>query len=101
MVPRKDASKIDALGDDSNPNIDVLSDNTPWVMNAIKSWKKVYDILECEIINYPNYSAKEDDEAFSAKLRLATHLELHKIVACPRIIPYNDLINLDLEHVEI
>jgi hypothetical protein len=28
MVPRKDAKKLDASGDDSNPNADVLSDTT-------------------------------------------------------------------------
>jgi hypothetical protein len=38
MVPRKDAKKIDASGDDSNPNEDVLLDTTPQVTYAIKSW---------------------------------------------------------------
>jgi hypothetical protein len=29
MAPRKAAKKLDALGDDSNPNADVLSNTTP------------------------------------------------------------------------
>jgi hypothetical protein len=40
MAPRKAARKQDALGDDSNPNTDVLSDTTPRVTDAIKSWKQ-------------------------------------------------------------
>jgi hypothetical protein len=68
-VPRKDAKKLDASCDDSNPNVDVLSDTTLLVMNTIKSWKQVFDILENEIINCPEDSAEEDNESFSAKLK--------------------------------
>jgi hypothetical protein len=50
MVPRKVEKKLDALGDDSNPNADVLSDTTLQVIDVIKSWKKVFDILEHEIL---------------------------------------------------
>jgi hypothetical protein len=70
MAPRKDAKKLDASGDDSNPNADVLSDTTPRVADAIKTWKQVFDVLEHEIINCPDDSAEEDDESFTAKLRL-------------------------------
>jgi len=39
MAPRNDAKTLDASGDDSNPNADVLSDKTSRVTDAIKSWK--------------------------------------------------------------
>jgi hypothetical protein len=101
MVPRKAAKKLDALGDDSNTNADVLSNTTPRVVDAIKTWKQVFDILEHETINCPDNSAEEDDGSFAAKLRSIAQLELHKIVARLRIIPYNDMINWALEHVDI
>jgi hypothetical protein len=70
MAPRKDAKKLDESSDDSNPNADVLSDTTPRVVDSIKSWKQVFDILEHDIINYPDDSAKEEDDFFSSNLRL-------------------------------
>ena len=70
MVPRKAMKKQDALADDSNPNTDVLSDTTPRIMDTIKSWKKVYDILEHEIIIFPDNSAEEYDDSFLAKIIL-------------------------------
>ena len=57
--------------------------------------------MEHEIINCPDDFAKEDDESFKNKLRLVAQSELHKIVARPRFIPYNDMINWALEHVDI
>ena len=101
MVPWKVANNIDALGDDSNPNANVLSNTTPRVTDAIKSWKQVFDILENEIINCPDETAEENDESFSSKLKFVAQLELHNIVARPRIISYNDMISWDLEHVDI
>jgi hypothetical protein len=68
MAPRKATRKLDALGDDSNPNIDVLSNTTPRVTDTIKSSKQVYDILEHEIINCPDDSAEEENESFHPSL---------------------------------
>jgi hypothetical protein len=89
------------LGDDSNPNADVLSDTTLRVVDAIKTWTHVFDVLEHEIINCPNDSVEEDDKSFTAKLRHVAQYELHNIDARPRIIPYNNMISWDLEHVNI
>jgi hypothetical protein len=86
---------------DSNPNVDVLSDTTSRVIDAIKSWRQVSNILEHAIINFPDDSVEEEDESFSTKLKFVAQSELHKIVAWPKIIPYNDMISWDLEHVNI
>jgi hypothetical protein len=37
IAPRKDTKKLDASGDDSNPNAYVLSDTTPQVTDTIMS----------------------------------------------------------------
>jgi len=100
MAPRKAAKNIDASNDDSNPNAYVLSDTTPRVVDAIKTWKRVYDALEHEIINFPNDSDEEDNDSFTTTLRHVAQSELHKIVVWPRIIPY-DMISWALEHVDI
>ena len=45
MAPRKDAKNLDASGDDSNPNAYVLLERTPRVVDAIKTWTQVFDVL--------------------------------------------------------
>ena len=81
MAPQKDAKNLDALGDDSNPNAYVLLERTPRVVDAIKTWTQVFDVLEYVIINYPNESVEEDEYSFKAKLRDVAHSKLHKIAA--------------------
>jgi hypothetical protein len=80
-MPRKYAKMQDASANHSNPNTYVLLDTTPRITYTIKSWKHVYDILEHEIIKFSDDYSKEDDESFSAKLRLVAQSELHKIVS--------------------
>jgi hypothetical protein len=62
---------------------------------------QVFDVLEHEIIKWPNDSVEEEDNFFTSKLRHVAQSELHKIVAQPRIMPYNDMISWALEHVNI
>ena len=93
MAPHKATKKQDASTDDSNPNTYICSDTTSQIIDAIKSWKQVYDILEHEILLCLNDSAEEEDDSFSTKLRLVAQSQLQKIVARPKIIPYNDMIS--------
>jgi hypothetical protein len=58
MVPQKFAKNLDASGDDSNPNVDLLSDTTPRFADAIKNWTQVFGDLEHEIIKYLDDSTK-------------------------------------------
>jgi hypothetical protein len=71
--------KIDADGEGSNPNADVLSDTTPRAIDSVKSWKHVFEILEHEVINCPEDFDDEVDDTHGAKLRHIAQSELHKI----------------------
>jgi hypothetical protein len=51
MALRKIAKKLDATGEDSNPNAYVLSDTTLGVVDTIKTWTWVFEVLEHQIIN--------------------------------------------------
>jgi hypothetical protein len=66
-----------------------------------ESQKAVIEVLKHEIINYPEVFVEEDDHSYTSKLRHITHLELYKIEARPRIMPYNDMISWALEHIDI
>jgi len=101
MLPHKTGKKQESLAEESNPNMDILSDTTAWIRDMLKSWKHVYDILEHEILLFLNDSIEEDDEILSAKLRLAAQSELHRITAQPKIMPCSDMISWALDHVDI
>jgi hypothetical protein len=51
MAPQKMMKNPDAVGEDSNPNIDVLLDTMPRAMDIVKSRTQVFEVLEQEIIN--------------------------------------------------
>jgi hypothetical protein len=69
MAPQKMMKKIDAVGEASNMNVDVLSDTMPRAIDSIKSWTHVFKIMENEIINCPEESGNEVDDTHVAKLR--------------------------------
>jgi hypothetical protein len=101
MTPWKMEKNPNAIGEYSNPNADILSDTTLRATNTVKTWTQVFEILEREIINCPEDSSSKEDDSYAAKLRHIAQSELRKIVARPRVVPYNDMINWDLEHVDI
>jgi hypothetical protein len=61
----------------------------------------VFEVLEHEIINYPEDSGEEVDDTHEAKLICVAHSELHKVVAQPRLMPYKDMIGWALENIDV
>jgi hypothetical protein len=61
----------------------------------------VFEILEHEVINCPEYFGDEVDDTHEAKLIYIAQSELHKIVVRLRLMPYNDMISWALENVDI
>jgi hypothetical protein len=98
MAPRKMAK---AARESTNPNTDVLSDTSPRAIDTVKSWTQVFDILQHELINYLEDSGNKVSETHATKLRDIAQSELHKIVARPRLMLYNDMIGWALENVDI
>jgi hypothetical protein len=77
MVPRKMGK---AAGESVSPNTDILSDTSPRVIDSVKSWAQVFDILQYELINCPEDSGDEVTETHATKLKYIAQSELHKIV---------------------
>jgi len=57
----------------------------------------VFDILEHEMINFPDDSGDEVTKTHETKLRVIAQSELHKIVVRLRLMPYNDMIGRSLD----
>jgi len=93
MAPQKMMKKTDTAGEASNLNADIPSDSTPRAIESAKSWTRVFEILEHEIINCPEYFGDEVDDTHKDKLRYIAQSELHKIVVRPRFMMYNDMIS--------
>jgi hypothetical protein len=98
MAPRKVPKKSEEAGESSNLDGDVISDTTPHVVDSVKSWRQIFEILDYEIRNCPDDFGNEKTEN---KLRDIAESELHKIATRPRLMPYNDMISWALEKIDI
>jgi hypothetical protein len=88
MAPKKAPKK----NEDAQEG-DIISDTTPHVIDSIKYWTQISEFLEYELKN-----AHPDSEN---RCRDIAELELHKIVARPWLMAYNDMISWALEKVDI
>ena len=79
MAPRKAPKKNEEAQEG-----DIISDTTPHAIDSIKSWNQISDFLEYEFEN-----AHPDSENH---FRDIAESELHKIIAHPRLMAYNDMI---------
>jgi hypothetical protein len=93
MAPRK---MIKVSGESSNQNTDVLSDTSPRTIDTMKTWMQVFDILQYELINYPDDLGDEVTETQDTKYKYVAQSELHKISVRPRLVLYNDMIGWPL-----
>jgi hypothetical protein len=90
MAPWKTAK---ASGESSNPNTNVLSDTSPRTIDAMQTWMQVFDILQYELINFPDDLGDEVTETQDMRFKYVSQSELHKIAVRPRLVPYNDMIS--------
>jgi len=61
-------------------NIDIFSNTSPRVVDTIKTWMQVCDILQYDLENCPEDSNNERDETQDTKLKYVAQSELHNIV---------------------
>jgi hypothetical protein len=88
-------------GEISSQNTYALSDTSPRSIDTIKSWMKVFNILQYELVNFLDDSNDNEKEDLSTKYKIISQSELHKIVTRPRLFPYNDMVGWALDHVDI
>jgi hypothetical protein len=98
MAPRKMAK---AAGESTSQNTNVLSDTSPRVVDTMKTWMQVFDILQYEMINYLEESRYEVTETQAMNLKYIAQSELHKIAMWLRLMVYNDIIGWALENIDI
>jgi hypothetical protein len=98
MAPRKAPKKSEDAGESSIPDGGVISDTTPHVVDLVKSWRQIFEILDYEIRNGLDDFGTEKTKN---KLRDIAESKLHKIATQPRLMPYNDMISWTLEKIDI
>jgi t-SNARE complex subunit (syntaxin) len=101
MAPRKTQKKSDDIGESSNPNSDVLSDTTPHVVDSVRSWMQIFEILEHEVRNCLDDFGNERTDKTENKLKDIAEVELHKIATRSKLMPYNDMINWALMNTDV
>jgi hypothetical protein len=76
-------------------------DTSSRVVETIKTWTQVYDILQYELNNCPEESDGEGTETQEINLEYIAQSELHKIATQLRLMLYNDMIGWALQNVDI
>jgi hypothetical protein len=61
----------------------MVSDTSPQIINAIKTWSYVSNILQSESVSCSNDSSDNENDDLLAKYKIVAQLEMHKIVARP------------------
>jgi hypothetical protein len=79
----------------------MFSDIIACLIGIIKSWAQVYEILEEEKSIVFNDESEEEYVLNIKNLKEVTQSELHKVSSQPKLLPYTNMIHLDLEHVVI
>jgi len=93
MAPKMGPKKSEDTTEISSPEGDVISDTTPHAIDSIKSWRQIYENLDCDMKNSPSDSENH--------LRDIAKSEFHKIATRPQLMAYNDMISWALDKVDI
>jgi hypothetical protein len=98
MVPKK--LKKSAIMEEPLLTSDIYSDTGSKLTDNPKSWLEIYKILEGEA-----QQEEEDDGAMGEyipenRLKDLATSKIHKAGARPRLLPYTDMIQWALEHVD-
>jgi hypothetical protein len=56
MAPKKGPKRSEDIAEIFSPEGDVILDTTPHAIDSIKSWRQIYENMDCEIKNSPNDS---------------------------------------------
>jgi hypothetical protein len=92
MAPKMGPMKSEDTTKISIPEGDVISDTTPHAIDSIKSWRQIYENLDCEMKNSPSDSENH--------LWDIAESEFHKIATRPRLMPYSDMVIWALDKVD-
>jgi hypothetical protein len=98
MAPRK-ASKanVEVLGQGS----DNVIDTSPRSVNSIRTWSFVSDVLQSELVDYSDDSSDNEKYNLTTKYKIVVQSGMHKVAARPRLLPYYDMVQWALDHVDI
>jgi len=92
---------VKGIGESSSQNTYVLSDTSMRVVESIKTWMQVCDILQYELDNCPEESDNEGIKTQATKLKYVAQSELHRIAMRPRLMLYNDIIGRAPKNVNV
>ena len=98
MAPWK-ASKESV--ESSGKGSDNVFDTSPRSIDSIKTWSYISKVIQSELVNYSDDSNDNEKDDLATKYKIIVQVEMHKIAARLRILPYYDMIWWALDHVNI
>ena len=63
---------VESLGQGS----DVVSDTSPWIINTVKTWTYISDILQSESVNCTDDSSDNEKDDLATKYKIIIQAEM-------------------------
>jgi len=98
MAPRKVSM---ASAESSRQGLDNVSDTSPRRVDSIRTWSYISKVLQSEFMNCSDDSNDSEKDDLATKYKIFIQAEMHKVAARPRLLPYYDMIQWALDHVDI
>jgi hypothetical protein len=97
MAPRKEAKVNVEVAWKGSDNV---SNTSPQSVESVPSWSFVSDILQSELVNYSDSGDNEKDD-LNTKYKIVVQFGMHKVETIPRLLPYYDMIQWALDHIDL
>jgi hypothetical protein len=104
----KTQSPAMALRKASKANVEVsgqgsenVVDTSPRSIDLVPNWSFISDILQAKLVDYSNDSNDNEKDDITTKYKIVIQSEMHRVVARPRLLPYYDMVQWALDHVDI
>jgi hypothetical protein len=85
----------------SGQGYDNVSDTSPRSVDSIRSGSYISEVLQSDVVNCLDDSSDNEKYDMTTKYKIVIQVEMHKVAARPRLLPYYDMIRWALDHVDI
>jgi hypothetical protein len=89
MAPIKASKEI---AKSSGQGLDIFSDTSPRSIDSIRTWSYVSEVLQSKLVNCSDDSSDNERDDLATKYKIFVQVEMHKVVARTRLLPYYDMI---------
>ena len=98
MPPQKASKESFEVSGQGSDNV---SDTSPRSVDYVRTWSYVSEVLQSDVVNCSNDSSDNEKDDMTTKYKVIVQADMHKVAVRPCLLPYYDMIQWALDHVDI